>query len=306
MTDDIVIPHSQVHAHPPRHERIATACVCCGNETLKKSPAILMPFVAHRVFDWKPVEIDASWGLHTIKNGHAYSICNSLCCSECGFLFLDIRFSESELTSLYCGYRNEEYTALRETYEPGYAKRNESLNAGIDYIAEIEKFLMPHLSFPVRLLDWGGDTGKNTPFKNRSEFLHIYDISHQPVIHGAESIDKKTACGTRYDLIVCSNVLEHVPYPSELMMELKLAMQKDTILYIEVPYEDIIRTSGDSKDTHLKKRHWHEHINFYTEASLLRLLNMCGLDVVAMQKLNASAEGSSASFLFQMACKLKT
>ncbi|MFI4939532.1 MAG: class I SAM-dependent methyltransferase [Burkholderiales bacterium] len=306
MIDDISMPRLQEHVPTPKHERIATACVCCGSEKLKKSPAILMPFVAHRVFDWKPVDIDASWGLHTIKNGHAYSICNSLCCGECGCLFLDIRFSEAELHSLYQGYRNEEYTALRETYEPGYAKRNELLSAGVDYIAKIEQFLMPHLSFPVKVLDWGGDTGKNTPFKDRSEFLHIYDISHKPVIHGAEPVDKETACGTGYDLIVCSNVLEHVSYPSELMMELKHAMQKNTILYIEVPYEDIIRTSGDSKDTHLKKKHWHEHINFYTEASLFRLLNLCGLDVVSMQKLNASAEGSGGSFLFQIACKLKT
>ena len=139
-------------------------CVCCGSKALAKSPAILMPFVAHRVFGWKPVVIDDSWGLKTIRNGTAYTICNSVYCSDCGFLFLDIRFSEEELKSLYDGYRDKQYTDLREIYEPGYTTRNDSLNAGINYIADIETFLSPYLSFPISILDWGGDTGKNTPF----------------------------------------------------------------------------------------------------------------------------------------------
>jgi hypothetical protein len=44
-----------------KKERIATQCVCCGSENLKSSPAVLMPFVAHRTFGWKPAVIDKSW-----------------------------------------------------------------------------------------------------------------------------------------------------------------------------------------------------------------------------------------------------
>jgi hypothetical protein len=64
-----------------------------------------MPFVAHRVFGWEPVEITEDWGLKTINNGMAYSVRNSLLCDNCGHLFLDIRFNESEMNSLYEGYR---------------------------------------------------------------------------------------------------------------------------------------------------------------------------------------------------------
>jgi hypothetical protein len=53
-------------------ERIASTCVCCGISRLSGSPAILMPFVAARVFDWYPVVIDESWGLKTIQSGHVY------------------------------------------------------------------------------------------------------------------------------------------------------------------------------------------------------------------------------------------
>ena len=287
-----------------KRERIATECVCCRSKNLKKTPAILMPFVADRVFGWKPVLIDESWGLKTIRMGTAYSICNTLFCIPCGFLFLDIRFSENELNSLYDEYRGLQYTALRESYEPGYQERNNSLTSGIDYVKKIEEFLTPHIELPVSLLDWGGDTGKNTPFKENNNLFHIYDISNKPVLKGAKLIDKNTAFSTNYDLVICSNVLEHVPYPSDLILDIKNSMRKDTILYLEVPHEDIIRMSNPEDEFYLKKKHWHEHINFYTEKSLCRLIDLCGLDIVALRQLNASA-GGNASFLFQVACKLK-
>lgn len=285
------------------HDRIAKHCVCCGSSHLKKSPAILMPFVAHRALGWEPVVIDESWRLKTIRNGHAYSICNSLWCSECGFLFLDIRFSDSEMNSLYHEYRGKEYNELRERYEPGYSSQNDSLNAGIPYISKIEEFLEPHLTFPLSILDWGGDTGKNTPFKNRNEVFDIYDISNKPVIEGANCISRKQAFSKKYSLVVCSNVLEHVPFPADLILDIKNTMDDSSILYVEVPYEEIMRTG--EKNLHLKKKHWHEHINFYSEESLIRLLGNCGLETIATNKLRPTTEGKTVHLL-QVACKLES
>lgn len=262
-----------------------------------------MPFVAHRVFGWAPVEIDASWGLRTIKPGMAYSICNSLTCTDCNFLFLDIRFSEQELTRLYRGYRDEEYTALRELYEPGYRERNTFLNASADYVVEIESFLTPHLTFPIRLLDWGGDTGKNTPFKSNNSLFHIYDISNKSTVDGAQAVSLETAAGTFYDLIVCGQVLEHVPYPAEMILDLRRAMTQDTLLYIEVPNEQLLRDNPECKSLHLKKKHWHEHINFFTRDALLALLSRCSLTLVDMRQSDINFEDKDAS-VFQIACKL--
>ena len=286
-----------------KRERVATKCVCCESNQLKKSPAILMPFVADRAFGWKPLFIDDTWGLKDIKKGNAYAICNSLYCLECALLFLDIRFSEEELNYIYSGYRNKVYTDLRESYEPGYSEKNNSLNNGINYIKKIEAFLTPHLSFPLSILDWGGDTGKNTPFKNNNKTFHIFDISSKSVIEGAEAVDRNTVFSARYDLIVCSNVLEHIPYPSELIFDIKKAMAEDTILYIEVPLEDIIRKASPGEDLSRLKKHWHEHINFYSDKSLLSLLNLCGLEVLQIEKINSSA-GGSASFAIQIACRI--
>ncbi len=284
--------------------RIAQQCPCCFSEDLSSSPAILMPFISHRAFNWRPVVIDETWGLNSIKKGNAYSLCNSLYCNKCGFLFLDIRFSDDELSRLYEDYRGEEYTKIRDMYEPGYAERNKNLDVGQEYTQDIQTFLEPHLNFPISILDWGGDTGKNTPFKNQNTQLHIYDISDKDVIEGAKIVTREKAYENKYDLVVCSNVLEHVSYPHELLEEIIPSMNKNSILYIEVPYEDLIL--NEKEDLHIKKRHWHEHVNFYSKKSLEYLVENVGLDIFDMNELKVGEIGSSkAGSLFQLACKLK-
>ena len=284
-------------------ERIASSCVCCGSPRLHKSPAVLMPFISHRVFDWQPVVIDESWGLRTIRSGNAYSICNSLRCGECGLLFLDIRFSDKELGNLYSDYRGDAYTRLREHYEPGYAARNELLRQGIQYVPEIEHFLRPMVPLNPRILDWGGDTGVNTPFKQRAGAFDIYDIGSPAVIPEARLIDKTQLRDIDYDLIICSNVLEHVPYPKTLVRDIAATMTSSTVLYLEIPYEDLLVASCDNVATETLKRHWHEHINFFTETAVRALVQSSGLILTAFRLLEVPIYGKP-SFMFQVACTL--
>ncbi len=283
--------------------RIADSCVCCDSKDFKKSPAILMPFVAQRAFDWKPVEINKSWGLKTIKNGMAYSICNSVLCSNCFHLFLDIRFSDDEMGRLYDHYRETAYINLREKYEPGYKTRNKKLNLGYQYLNEIENFLRPFLRKSSAILDWGGDSGKNTPFQSACDFLHIYDISQRPVVGKAVRIEKNQTQNTKYDLIVCSHVLEHAPYPGDILSDIRSAMNKNTVLYIEFPYENLVRTTKNKNNLHRLKRHWHEHVNFFNERSAEELLSNSDLEILKLKKLLTS--GESSEYVFQIVCKLK-
>jgi hypothetical protein len=245
--------------------KVASSCVCCESNKLTKIPAVLMPFVAHRVFGWEPIEITKEYGLNTIPSGHAYNVCKTLYCLECELLFLDMRFDNEEIAALYTGYRDEEYTALRDFYEPGYRQRAETLYAGLSHVPDIEKFLAPYLKFPIRVLDWGGDTGINTPFKDNH--IDIYDISNTSVAFG-QKVDNPSA---DYDLIVCANVLEHVPYPSNVLANIKKVMNPDTILSIEVPLDEI---------PYHQKRYWHEHVNFFTPLSLKKLLMRYQLSII--------------------------
>lgn len=281
--------------------RVAAQCVCCSSTDIISSPAILMPFVAHRALGWIPIKIDESWGLKTIRSGYAYSVCRSLYCNDCRLLFMDIRFSDREMMALYRDYRGDDYTALRDFYEPGYKLRNEFLALGNNYINLIEEFVDPYICSPISILDWGGDTGKNTPFKNKAEKIHVFDISGRELAAGGTSISREMAFSGNYTLIVCSNVLEHVPFPAEVLSEISKAMKKNTVLYLEVPFEEVMR-NPEVKLPYAKK-HWHEHINFFSENSLIELARRVGLEIIQLRALKV-VTGGNFSHVFQVACRL--
>ena len=280
-----------VNAEP--RERVAYRCICCGQENLHKSPAILMPFIAHRVFDWQPIEITEAWGLRTIANGHAHAVCNSLYCPACDFLFLDLRFSDAEMARLYADYRGEAYVTLRERYEPGYRERNARLIAGEPYLAEVEAFIQPWIPREPIVLDWGGDAGRNSPFRDRCRRLDVLDISNNPTLPGIERVDQESARRRCYDVIVCSQVLEHVPYPGEVLQDLRRCMQAHTVLYVEVPRETLMQDEH-SADIVSRKRHWHEHINFFSGTSLDVMLRRSGFAPITIQVADIATETGTA------------
>ena len=261
--------------------KVAKRCVACESTKLRSSPAVLMPFVAHRIFGWTPVAIDPSWGIRDLPVGTACSVCKSLLCDECGLLFLDMQFDDDEMAALYFDYRGAKYCQQRERFEPGYSARNKQLLDGSKYIAAIEAFLQPHMvARSPRVLDWGGDTGINTPFRATAARHDILDISSRPLIDGARAVTGGDVEENYYDLIVYSNVLEHMPYPRQSLSEVVSAMRPNTLLYLEVPYEDVMRFAPTA-DARLKsKHHWHEHINFFTEQSLRAIVAEAGLKAV--------------------------
>jgi hypothetical protein len=156
----------------------------------------------------------------------------------------------------------------------------------IPYLGDVEAFICEAMpARPRRVLDWGGNNGRNTPFKEAE--IEIFDIgSIQPK-------DGKFVAEPHppYDLIVCSNVLEHVSYPRWLVTQIKACMNEDTALYIEVPIEnpDMV--------------FWHEHINRFSEQSMRKLLDLCGLEILGM-KLAPPPKHGYANLLFVI-CKLK-
>jgi hypothetical protein len=256
-----------------------------------------MPFVANRVFGWEPVEITEEWHLRDVKCGMAYPLCSTLRCNDCGLVFLDIRFDDSEISALYHGYRDAAYTAQRARFEPGYEARNARLVGGSDYIRHVEEFLRQRIGVPRSVLDWGGDTGVNTPFRREVEVHHVYDVSEKQVIEGAERVDAAEAMANEYDLVVVSQVLEHVPFPLDVAAEAVRAMGPDTVLWVEVPYEDVLREAADPGSAYLDKRHWHEHVNFFTEEALTRLLEGVGVRVEELTTLAVEVEGRTAHIM---------
>lgn len=277
-------------------QRIARRCICCNGESLAASPAVLMPFVANRVFGWKPVEITAEWGLNDLRPGMAYPLCNSVQCQDCGALFMDIRFDDEELARLYRDYRGEDYSATRDRFEPGYRARNIALLEPAPHLAQVEDMIAARIGVPDRVLDWGGDTGLNTPFRGRCRVHHVFDISGKPVVEGAVSVGIDVVKATDYDLVTLSCVLEHVPFPRDFLANIREVIGKG-VLYIEVPHEQLVRENPANLDLHALKRHWHEHINFFTETALQALLAGSGFSLMHLGRTFVSIGGKDAHCL---------
>lgn len=254
-----------------------------------------MPFVAHRALNWTPVQVDESWQLRTVPLGHALPLCRSLRCEDCGLIFMDLRFSDEEMSRLYRDYRGVDYSHLRERYEPGYLTRNQSLEEGCPYLDKVEEFLAPYLRRDPAILDWGGDTGRNAPFQNSRASLDVFDISERPVVPGVRKVVRSELKQGRYDLVLLTNVLEHVPFPARVLDEIFNVFAAETILYIEIPFEPIMKMEGASALS--VKRHWHEHINFFSERALVTLLESTGFVVESIVQTDLVAFGSQISIL---------
>lgn len=227
--------------------KLATSCICCGSKNLTHWLAELMPFIAHRT------QLDEN--VMTVE------------CRDCGAMFVDARFSADEMAAIYTDYRGEDYIREREYFEPGYRERQAGFT-GLPYIGKVEDFLRPYLGTNKRILDWGGNDGVNTPFKNSP--ADVYDPSGATVKHG-QAVDKPSGF---YDLIVFANVIEHVPYPAKALKDIRRHMTDGCLLYIEVSLDDATN-----------KKRWHEHINVFTEKALAKLCERCGLIVMETKQL---------------------
>lgn len=283
--------------------KIATACVCCGGQTLSRSPAILMPFVANRVFGWEPVQITPDWGLRTIPAGLAYPLCNSLQCDGCGLVFLDMRFDGDEMAALYAGYRGPDYARQRDRFEPGYLAQNADILARPPEAAFAEAFLNPVVRAQPAVLDWGGDTGAHTPFRTAGGDIWVHDVSGQPLMEGVRQATQAGLGAQAFDLVVLSHILEHTPWPAAVLDEVKAAMSAATLLYVEVPFEALMSGDAGAGGRAADKKHWHEHINFFTEDALRRLLERSGLIPVKFERLTRASHANFSQVL-AVACRL--
>jgi hypothetical protein len=193
---------------------------------------------------------------------------------------------------------------MRHASEPWYTDRfNFNLSSPGSYEVRqrtLAALLRQHLGKrEIRsVLDYGGDRGdlvrglidKAAPF--------VYDISGICPAEGVTSTTDPAGC--KADLIINSNVLEHVGFPRRVVGEIVKAAPAGGIVYLETPRESpfelarIVRRVaqiGIMALTRPALARWvvrpaslymmHEHINYFTEQFLALLMRSCGCEVIA-------------------------
>jgi len=198
--------------------RLAQECPACGNAAFRiLDRGSLAPFVSYRT------GIDAALGV-------------SCECDRCGLRFCRVRFEDDEIARMYADYRGETYNAERDRFEPGYSTTFGHLNDPRDSIPMIEEWLP---ITPSRVLDIGGNDGRNTPHGDRAV---IWDVSD-------------TEPDGLFDLVVMAHVLEHAPYPRDMAATARRYLAPGGVIFVEVPVDPPV--DG-----------WHEHIQQFSKQAL--------------------------------------
>jgi Methyltransferase domain len=263
-----------------------TRCVICEGAIATVKRALVAPFLSKRIWGRDPFLVDL------------------VRCVECSFLFYNPRLDDDELRRLYANYRKDEYLRVRHASEPWYtAQFNFDLASPGSYDmrrATLRPILEQHIGSRKieRILDYGGDRGDLVAGLIEGAEAFVYDISGVGAAEGVRPTTNPSEC--KADLIINSNVLEHVGFPRLLVAEMMKTAPAGSLIYLEVPSEvpwglsRLVRRLGQTGIMSVfhpgLARHilrpaslymMHEHINYYTEESLASLLRLSGARVTS-------------------------
>ncbi len=274
-------------------------CIICGAVDVSQKKGTVAPFLAQRIWSRPPFPAEL------------------VQCRGCGFMYFNPRLSVDEEQRLYRNYRTAEYQNSRHATEPWYT---EKLNASLfgDHAmqarrAEVGTILQTNLPHGTvqSILDFGGARGELIIGLIPGARGFVYDISQ---IEPLPEINKvELDCGQKFDLVICSNVLEHVSSPRHLLQQILSFCGPGSYVFLEVPGESPLQLQTRLKRVAqlamLLPSHpalamtlarmgttnvMHEHLNFYSAKALRTLLSVS-------PSLTAIAEGAYGQTIWILA-----
>jgi hypothetical protein len=278
-------------------------CPICGRRAPELAHGLVAPFVS------------------TLSNLSLGQPTTLRTCTFCDLEFFDARYGDDELSSLYGGYRGNEYRETRHHWEPWYSRNvNDACSTDADLLVDRRRFMAgildaaqmkPTLECAV---DFGGDEGQFFPSIPTARRI-VCDLSDRPLPTGVEHMSTLSELGdVRADLIIIAHVLEHLPDPIKPLREIRAAIADDGIVYVEVPLDRfrVSRFHGSVRyQRYIQKLIRHrisfvvldfltglsrqfrvaiprlgvikqsEHINYFSGRSLEAALNASGFTIVA-------------------------
>lgn len=285
-----------------------SSCVICDQPIKRLKRALVAPFVAERIWNRDPFCVDL------------------VGCDGCGFMFYNPRLDDGDLENLYRGYRSEEFQQKRFATEPWYTQSfNDALGSEESYRIRREilaPVLRKHLNGRKieRILDYGGDRGELVVGLVDGAEAYSYDISGIDVVPGVTRASDPAAC--KADLIINSNVLEHVGFPRDLVSAILKSAPGGGLVFLEVPVEfpfgfsrllrRVVQIGVMTSMRPKTARHilrpatlymMHMHVNYFTERSLTRLMQVCGGEVISSGSYPYSSRAGSCDMAWCLARK---
>lgn len=200
---------------------------------------------------------------------------NSIYCATCGFTCYSPRPNDYDIARKYMYLKKYEPDIGGQSDYDIYAKNLDNQRASRIYCKCTENALDKKLY----VLDYGGGNGKLLiPFIENKHICHIIDYNDKP-ISGITKIGNDInnyQTNVKYDVIICSHVLEHISDVSNLIKKLKDLLNPDGIIYAEVPLEIWAGLRIDADPV--------THINFFTTNSLANLFLVNGFEIIGKKQ----------------------
>jgi hypothetical protein len=232
-------------------------------------------------------------------------------CKACSFRFFDSRLTDSEVQRLYANYRGVAYFKARHAYEFWYSKRvNDGIGIDESEIvsrkANLSQLLGERSNAISTVLDFGGDRGQFIP-EDLGTARFVYELSDAKPVEGVKRLTSLE--GMQFDLVMMTGVLEHCSEPRQILEALRPLGHDKTLFYIAVPDEcpslacagtgvmqewylrtllrarpllqlvDLYSTIARLKFGFIPPlglQKCSEHLNFFTEQSLQKVLGSAG------------------------------
>lgn len=208
----------------------------------------------------------------------------SVYCRDCGFMMYAPRPTEADLDA--------KYRFLQSLRKPGSSGSTagvsrDTLDVNRERAKRIHGTVRRYVSAGgLRVLDFGGGVGQLlTPFLEEGHRCAVIDYAPE-CLPGVEKIGETLADlpgSRRFDVIICSHVLEHLAEPGRTVRELSEHLATGGVIYGEVPLE-IWRRIPIKNDPAT-------HINFFTLSSFGELFCRQGLGLLRGQRLRGSYYG---------------
>ena len=275
-------------------------CVICASSIRRLKRALVAPFLAARIWNKEPFCVDL------------------VRCDSCGFTFYNPRLDGNDLQRLYSSYRSEEYQQMRFASEVWYTRKfNFDLASPKSYEERrkrVAAVLRSHIGERKinRILDHGGDRGDLVAGLFDGAEAFVYDISGVAPAAGVTAVSDPASC--KADLIINSNVLEHVGFPQTIVRDILAASPPEGLVYLEVPCETPIGVKrivrrlaqvgvmaitrpqvGMSIIRPASLYMMHEHINYFTPETLVTLMKSSGGSVLGFGSYPISARSGSGT-----------
>lgn len=239
----------------------ADKCIVCGNQELTEFRGEIEAVLKDRMFN----DFDA-------KSKFLY-------CPQCHISFSEARPEDHEASRYYQNYMREEFLEHRKKYEgDSISQYQEWLETEAPKGSALKKKIVGeilekniNLEKIENVLDYGGSDGFMIPDNLASTKRYVYEIDNIEPIAGVTKVGKNELNSKKWDLILCTEVLEHVSYPMKIIKELLELLHEGGYLYLDVPYE------GKGSSSYVEDKQepfWiHEHINKFRPITFDKIFN---------------------------------